>query len=145
MGASFMWHNLHTGIFLGNAAASQHRDPVGCPTACTTRHQSQFDEHHISWAPTPCKLISKYDDLLKCSKTQFEINCVGHKAPLNSQEIIPALVCVLGKFAQWSKSVIPAWENTHSFTNTPSFTNTHHFELAGLVTVPDILLTSITK
>lgn len=92
-----------------------------------------FDEHRISWAPTPRKLISKYDDLLKHGKTQSEIHCVGHKAPLNSQEIIPALLCVLGKFAQRSKGVITAWENTHSF------------KLAGLVTAPDILLVPITK
>lgn len=83
--------------------------------------------------------MSKYDELLTCSKTQFAINCVGHKASLNSQEIIPALARVLGKFTQWSKSVITAWENIHSFTNTYSF------KLANLVTVPDILLISITK
>lgn len=77
-----------------------------------------FDEHRVSRAPTPCKLISKYDDLLKRSKTQFEMNCVGHKAPLNSQEIIPALLCVLGKFAQWSKSVITAWEHTQFYKHT---------------------------
>lgn len=46
------------------------------------------------------------------------MNCAGHKAPLNSQEIIPALVCVLGKFAQWSKSVITAWENTQFYKHT---------------------------
>lgn len=84
-------------------ACGMHREPVGC----LPQHQSPpvtnptFDKHRVSWTPTPCKLISKHDDLLKRSKTQFEVNCVGHKAPLNSQEIIPALVCVLGKFAQW--------------------------------------------
>lgn len=83
--------------------------------------------------------MSKYDELLKCSKTQFDINGVGHKAPLNSQEIIPALACVLGKFTQQSKSVITAWENTHSFTNA------YIFKLASLVTMPDILLVSTTK
>lgn len=97
--------------------------PCGMPH-CLPQHQSppvinpMFDKHHISWALTPCKLISKYDDLLKGSKTQFEINWVGHKAPLNSQEILPALVCVLGKFAQWSKSVITAWENTQFYKHT---------------------------
>ena len=83
--------------------------------------------------------MSRYDELLKHSKTQFAINCVGHKALLNPQEIIPALACVLGKFIQQSKSVITTWENIYSFTNTYSF------KLVSLVTVPDILLITITK
>lgn len=96
------------------------QSPCGMPR-CLPQHQPppvinlMFDKHCIFWVPTPCKLISKYDDLLKHSKPPFEIKYVGHKAPWNSQEIIPALVCVLGKFAQWSKSVITAWKNTQFY------------------------------